>query len=256
MLMKLGIFFTIYNGTELLKGAIRNIEPYVDVILLHYQTTSNRGHKSNEFHEWCHNNESVLKNKKVHILKYKPRNDWQQTKKNERIKHNQAIDFLRKEGCSHFIMSACDHYYNPHEFKAAKEELIAIPNDITYTKMYTYYKDPSWQLTPMEDYYMPFICKLTPETKICSRFPVRVDPSCGIWPYKTYKGYDEKQLILHHYSMIRQDIRNKFKNAAASINWNADAFVNEYENYDIRVNPGVKYFQGRKIKVVPNWFKI
>ena len=33
-------------------------------------------------------------------------------------------------------------------------------------------------------------------------------------------------------------------------------FVKELENYDIEVNKGVSYFQGRKIKVVPNWFNI
>ena len=107
---------------------------------------------------------------------------------------------------------------------------------------------------------MLFICKLGTQTRIGGRFPVRVDPSCAITPYRTSKGYAEKELILHHYSMIRQDIRSKFKNAAASINWNADKFVEEYENYDIVDNPGVSYFSGdgvvRKIKVVPNWFRI
>lgn len=253
--MKLGVFFTIYNGTELLNGAIRNIEPYVDVILLHYQNTSNRGFKSNEFQEWRKDNEGNF-SKKIKVLKYKPINNWKATKLNEAIKHTKAIDFLRKEGCTHFIMAACDHYYNPHEFKAAKDNLIANPFDITYTKMYTYYKCPTWRVDPMETYYMPFICKLMPTTKIGGRFPVLVDPSCNVTPYKSYKEYDPKVLILHHYSMIRQDIRNKFKNAAASINWNADKFVEEYENYDIVENPGVSYFQGRKIKVVVNWFNI
>ena len=255
--MKLGVFYTIYNGTELLNGAIRNIEPYVDVILLHYQNTSNRGHKSKEFLEWFEANKHKL-SPKIRVLKYKPIKNWKATKQNEAIKHNIAIDFLRQEGCTHFMMSACDHYYNPHEFKAAKDNLIAKPFDVTYTKMYTYYKEPTWRVTPMENYYMPFICKLTPVTRIGGRLPVLVDPSCNITPYKSYKEYDEKELILHHYSMIRQDIRNKFINAAANINWSGkvNEFVNEYENYDIVDNPGVSYFQGRKIKVVPNWFRI
>lgn len=255
--MKLGVFFTVFNGTELLNGAIRNIEPYVDVILLHYQNTSNRGHKSDEFQKWRKENEGKF-SKKIKVLKYKPVNDWRATKQNEARKHTIAIDFLRNEGCSHFMMAACDHYYNPHEFKAAKENLIANPYDVTYTKMYTYYKDPCWRIDPMENYYMPFICKLQANTKIGGRLPVLVDPSCNVTPYKTYKEYDPKELILHHYSMIRQDIRNKFINAAANINWQGkvNEFVNEYENYDIVANPGVSYFQGRKIKVVPNWFRI
>jgi hypothetical protein len=253
--MRLGVFYTIFNGTELLNGALRNIEPYVDVILLHYQTTSNRGHKSDEFIEWYQQNKDNLSDK-ISILRYKPRNDWRATKKNERIKHNQALEFLRKQGCTHFMMSACDHYYEPDQFRNAKEYLKENDFDVTWSSMYTYYKYPTWQLTPIENYYMPFICKILPETRICSRFPVRVDPSCGIAPYRTYKGFEPNELILHHYSMIRQDIRNKFENAAASINWRADEFVNEYENYDLKENKGVSYFQGRKIKVVPNWFNV
>lgn len=256
--MRLGIFYTIFNGTELLNGAIRNILPHVDVILLHYQTTSNRGHRSNEFSEWYEKNRSILSDK-IRILKYKPRNDWQKTKMNERIKHNQALMYLRKEGCTHFMMSACDHYYNPDEFALAKEK--AKDFDVTWSGMYTYYKYPEWQLTPMENYYMPFICKLGEKTKIGSGFPVRVDPACGVTPYTTQYGFATKELILHHYSMVRTDIRNKFINAASNINYKdrVNEFVNEYENYDIEVNPGVSYFSGdciRKIKVVPNWFNI
>ncbi len=252
--MKLGVFYTVFNGTELLEGALRNILPHVDVVLLHYQNTSNRGHKSHEFREWFENRETL--SDKIHTLRYKPLTNWSQTKENETRKHNIAIDFLRSKSCTHFLMSACDHYYNPHEFEAYKEE--ASHYDITWTSMYTYYKKPTWQLTPMETYYMPFICKLYPNTKICTKFPVLVDPACGIWPYKSTRQFESNELILHHYSMVRKDIRNKFINAAANINWKdrVEKFAKEYENYDIKSNPGVSYFQGRKIKEVPNWFNI
>ena len=257
--MKLGIFYSVYNGTELLNGSIRNILPYVDVVLLHYQTTSNRGNRSNEFEEWHEKNKDTLSDK-VQILKYRPRNEWDKTKKNERIKYNIAAKHLLEQGCTHFMMAACDHYYEPEQFAWAKAQ--AKDYQVTWSKMYTYYKYPTWQLTPMENYYMPFICQLTANTKIGYGFPVRVDPANGVAPFKTYRQFEPKELILHHYSMIRQDIRNKFVNAASNINWKnkVNEFVNEYENYDIEVNKGVSYFSGdgniRKIKVVPNWFNI
>jgi hypothetical protein len=59
--------------------------------------------------------------------------------------------------------------------------------------------------------------------------------------------------------MVRENIHDKFRNAAASMRWGkrqAEGFALEYEMYDIDRNPGVSYFRGRKIKIVPNYFNI
>jgi hypothetical protein len=65
--------------------------------------------------------------------------------------------------------------------------------------------------------------------------------------------------MMHHYSMIRQDIEGKFRNAAASIRWKpeqVERFIREYNNYDLSNNEGISYFQGRRIEVVDDLFDL
>jgi uncharacterized protein YdhG (YjbR/CyaY superfamily) len=63
--------------------------------------------------------------------------------------------------------------------------------------------------------------------------------------------------MMHHYSMIRTDIKNKFRNAASSIRWSEtqkETFISEYENYSLENNHGITYFRGAKVKEVENFF--
>ena len=108
---------------------------------------------------------------------------------------------------------------------------------------------------------MPFIMKITPETRIdrVPNYPVKTDPSVQINTYEKYSVFSPDTLVMHHYSMIRADIKDKFSNAAASIRWtrnDVDTFIHEYLNYSLENNPGIKYFGGRKIKEVPNYFSL
>ena len=70
--------------------------------------------------------------------------------------------------------------------------------------------------------------------------------------------FPHHEIMLHHYSMVRKDIARKFDNAAI-FKRNEEQmkkYVEEYYSYDIKENPGVTYFGGRKIKQVPNQFDI
>jgi hypothetical protein len=57
--------------------------------------------------------------------------------------------------------------------------------------------------------------------------------------------------------MVRQDIKRKFENAASPWKSNQiDDFVADWNGYDLDKNPGIKYFQGRKVKVVRDYFNL
>ena len=108
---------------------------------------------------------------------------------------------------------------------------------------------------------MPFIIKLHTNTQVESnvKTPILVDPSVKVNTCKNWKLFSEHEIMLHHYSMIRLDIKDKFKNAAASIRWNPEQvqrFISEYENFSIEDNKPIEYFQNRKCKVVRNYFNI
>jgi len=252
--MELGICYTVYNGLELLEGSIIQIYPYVDTIVLAFQEVSNTGVYSIEPRKEVER----LKKKyeKISIVEYRA-NPTFDTKTNELNKHNLGLKCLKKTGVSHFMMSATDHYYNPVEFVKAKE--IANDYDLTLTAMYTYYKHPTWQITPIENYYMPFIMKLHNETEFKKgvwSLPYLVDPSVRINTFGKHYLFKESEIMMHHYSMIRNDIYNKFKNSASSSRWgdNAKIYLDEYLNATI--DSKIAYFKGRGLKEVEDYFKL
>lgn len=253
--MKLAAIFTVFNGTELLRGAIEQIYPYVDRILISYQNISNRGETDSSM---PHRFNDIISKGKIYTLKFEPDLN-QSTKENERRKLNAAIQDIKRNNFTHFILLACDHYYLGKEFLDAK--IKADKYDVTLTNMYTYFKNPEWQLTPIENYQMPFICRIYPNTEVSMQEykGFRTDPSVRISTRNKVYCFTESEIMLHHYSMVRNDIADKFNNAAASIIWKPEmlmTYYSEYNDYDIEKNPGVTYFKGRKIKVVPNYFKI
>lgn len=256
--MNLAACYTVFNGTELLERSIDQIESMVNHIIICYQEVSNKGN------HYSQDTKAVIRNvarmDKVTVVKYVP-DLSADTKENERRKHQLMLQTSRDLGCTHFLLAACDHFYNSYEFLQAKKMIEPYNWDVTFTAMFTYYKNPEWQLTPIEDYFMPFIMRLRPDTKISNSqdFPLRVDPSVRVNTWKNWHLFPQDKIMLHHFSMIRIDIRDKFKNAAASIRWKpeqVEAFTHEFETYDIETNPGVQYFKGRKIQLVQNYFDL
>lgn len=258
--MKLAACYTVFNGLELLKQSIEQIKNHVDEIIICYQDISNKGNKCDKVHPFIMDFARNFNGKNIHILYFKPDLPGN-TKENERKKHQKMLTTARILGCTHFFLAATDHFYKEKEFVFGKNTCQLHNYDVTFTKMFTYYKYPTWQITPIEAYCMPFIMKINPDTKIESKinYPVVVDPSVKVSPMNNFYVFEESDLMLHHYSMIRENIADKFKNAAASMRWTnglAEKFENEFLNYDYELNPGIEYFQGRKIKIVEDYFKL
>jgi hypothetical protein len=69
--------------------------------------------------------------------------------------------------------------------------------------------------------------------------------------------YTPDEVLLHHYSMIRVNIADKFRNAAASIRWKPEqvtAFIDEFEN--AKLGNSISYFKGRILVESQNLFSI
>lgn len=252
--MRLAALFTVFDGLELLGNAITSCYDHVDEIVLCYQTTSNTFKESNNAKDFC---ENFRGEPGYTVIQYKTQRVG--TKQNERNKHQLMIDTAKGLKCTHFYMSATDHFYMGNQFEYAKTVVDRIDFDVTFTNMYTYYKFPEWQITPIEDYVMPFITKLYPHTKIINstKFPLRVDPSVRVNTHDKWLLFDESEVMMHHYSMVRKNIREKLMNSASSFRYDVqEAHAREHDNYDIELNPGVSYFKGHKIQLVPNYFSI
>lgn len=254
--MKLVAIYSVFDGLELLKGAMNSIENCVDGFIISYQRTSNHGeHDENVSDE-------VMKIAKdfenIAIIEFQP--DKKITdKKNELRKHNEAIELAKALGFSHFIIGAVDHYFDENEFAKAKQK--AENYDLTLTAMFTYFKNPTWQLHPIENYLMPFICRLYKETKFVEpvwKLPYVVDPSVRINTTAKHYLFTENEIMMHHFSMVRKNIHKKIRNAAGNKRWGEkiNDYLNEVENYSLTENKGVEYFKGRTIIEVPNKFNI
>lgn len=260
--MTLSALYSVFNGTELLGKSIKQILPHAEKVIVCYQTVSNTGESDIHVFDKCV--KAILAEniplKRVIFSPFTP-NLGVNTKQNERDKHNKMLNLARLSGATHFFMSACDHFYDDKSIIYAKKYIETTKTEATFTQMYTYFKHPTWQLTPMETYLMPFICELKPETHFTRRnqIGVHVDPALYIANAETAHIFAPTDAVMHHYSMIRVDIRNKFKSAASSIRWTPEqvrTFIDEFENYDIKLNPGITYFQGRRIKQVEDWFNL
>lgn len=253
--MRLAALYNAFNGLELLEKSIEQIYDSVDEVIIAYQTIS---HKGNPKYDVLDVLRDLVPKKGITCIEYKPDLSIN-TKQNEIKKLQLRIDIAKEKGCSHFFSAAEDHFYLQHEFKRAKNFLKKYSFDVTFTRMFTYYKHPTWQLSPPEDYYMPFICKLYEDTQVINNtnYPVLVDPSIRLNRCNSFKIFDEEFIMLHHFSMVRKDIINKFTNAAASIRWNKEQvnrFINEYNN--ACVGDVISYFKGRKLIEVDNYFNL
>jgi len=252
--MKISAIYTIFNGIELLQGSIDQIKNHVDKVLIIYQDTSNRGEVNPQVRKQL----DRIKCKNLDFLFFHP-DLTKNPKENELAKHDMALQHVKKQGFTHFILLAADHYYHSHDIVIGKNVVNNMDYDVTLTQMFTYYKKPTWQITPIEEYFMPFICKIHKRTKfVKNKYEHLTDPSVRINTRERLYAFNQDEIMFHHYSMIRNSIENKLNNAAASSRWgdNAKRYLEEFRGYDLKSNPGLAYFGGRKIKVVPNHFNI
>ena len=252
--MKLASLYTVWNALELLEGSIDQIYNDTDLIVIGWQKKSHYGVFSTEVEAFCI--QLKKKYKKVKLVEFIPQRG--NAKQQERSKINQMIKFAQRESCTHFFLSATDHYYVPSQFVIAKEK--AKQYDVTASKMYTYFKDPSWRLQPIETYYMPFICKLrvnqTHSANTRGKWNVYVDPALCILPNDSFYEFKEEELMMHHYSFIRKDIEGKLRIAAAKgiFAKKIDSIIEDYKAFN--GTGKIPYYSDHTIKVVKNYFNI
>lgn len=252
--MKLAACYNAFNGTELLEGSVQQIRDQVDELIIVMNVVSNYGEAIKvEDAERIHH---VAEKHKGSLIMFSPERDMPATH-NSRVRVDKRIVEARRLKCDYFFLSAEDHYYDPEEFAKAKRYIEDHPDiDVSLTKMYTYYKKPQWQLDIIEDYFMPLFMKIGRYTKpSVSPYPYRTDPAVRIEPVERFHVFDESEIMMHHFSMVRKDMESKLRNAQAKGNWKHN-HLEQFKRYSIDSNEGIKYFKGARVKEVENRFKI
>jgi hypothetical protein len=249
--MRLAALFTVYNGLELLPKALESAKKWADEVLIFYQTTSNKGEINPYVGDFC---------EALGVKCFEFTTDFTvNTKQNERVKHSMMVKKAKELGFTHAVLMATDHFYTSEQAAWAKADVEANDWDVTATAMLTYYKHPTWRVDPLEDYFMPFVFALRPDTDIdrVPSFPWKVDPSVQVITCQRPRLYLPDEVLMHHYSMVRVDVAEKFRNAAASIRWKPEqvaSFIDEFERAELGM--AVSYFGGRVLVEAEDLFGI
>lgn len=250
--MQLAAIYNIWDGEELLAGSIACIQPYVDIIIIVYQRTSNFGEAYDPLPaiqlatKTCR-----AEGPEIILVEYIPQ-AWNGAP-NEINKRNLGLEFAREHFCTHFLHMDCDEYYQ--DFGAAKQQYIQSGAAGSVCPLYTYFKHPTWRCAEPDGYYVPFIHRLMHNsTAGVSQYPFYVDPTRRI---------NEKDVILlthhmHHFSWVRTDINRKARNSTARNNIAAGTLIADYNNPHLEQSPSGYYIKDmdRKILLVDNLFGI
>lgn len=245
--MKIGVTYNLFDGEELLEDSIRSIRDDVDYINVIYQDVSNFGVKNST------QVKDILKqlydNKMIDdVFLYNP-NLKVYANINEIKKRNIGLNKCRENNCDFVMLMDTDEFYNNKQLKNIIEYSIKNNLDAVYSKMYTYYKTKNYILDPIETYYVPVLYKIHPNTKldIHTKSPYVVDGTRKSTTIDKYKLFDENELVMHHMSYVRKDIRKKLMNSSARINFNdyISEMVDHYNNWDISKGALVDHLGGK-----------
>ncbi len=248
--MKLALIYNVWcDAIELLEGSIKQIESECDYIIINWQAVSNCGEGSEDISEQI---ERLNTNPKYILSEFTPTPSIAPGF-NERRKRQQGVNLARKTGATHYLHIDCDEYYNTWQFIKAKQAIIDGCFDSSACKLFTYFKEPTWQLTPIEPYYVPFIHSINLIST--NDYPVYCDPTRRA-KGKHFKEFTQDELMMHHYSWVRNDIGLKLRNSSASVNWAAK--MTEYFRVfnDFKFGDKMPPYEEFELKKVDNFFDI
>ena len=239
--MKLGVSYNLFDGEELLKSSILSIRDNVDFISVVFQTESNCGNSGNP--EVTKLLNDLEKERLIDLVVHYTPDLGKSPSDNEIIKRNIGLDLSREYKCTHHLSMDADEFYDKEDFEVAKIEIEAGNYNSSACRLLTYYKNNRTVLDPMEDYYVSFIYKIHKEVNY-SRipFPVLVDPTRRM-PAGKLKVYDTFDLVMHHFSYVRNNLKLKLENSSAKENWD-EQMAGKVIHYFNQWQPGMDALTG------------
>jgi len=244
---KLAAIYNAWDGIELLQYSIRSVASGVDLFIIVYQIESNFGELYNPLPE-IHETISLFPDKKFILHYYTPQVSGGAT--NEVNKRNKGLDIAKEQGATHFLHMDCDECYE--NFEKAKQEYIDSDRPGSICPILTYFKKPTLRFADFDNYYVPFIHELHPDTEAGhAHYPFYVDPT------RRVNCQDVALLTepMHHFSYIRRDINRKCRNSSARANIEKSQLLADYNNPECVPGFYVKDF-GQKLIEAENLFNI
>lgn len=263
--MKLGISYNIFDGQEMLPFAVQNLRPYAHKIFIIYQKVSNYGNTNPDLMPMIKELESRGLVDKA--FEYEPeivtddngKVKWQSGTINEIQKRQLGLDIARANGCDTYMTLDCDELYVGTQFKWAMEDFETGNYDTSFTRLLTYYKKPTLQLTPPETWYQPLFYKIKKHTKFefLDDYPVVTDRTKMVKAGHC-KVYKTDEIVQHHFAYVRNNLDSKVKNSSAQSDEKSKEAVKYHFNNWSSVNDGAIMIGMQKygLKEVENKFDI
>jgi hypothetical protein len=236
MIKKLGLIINSFDGCiDFLENMVSPIRGQVDYVACLWQKKSYWKNPIDpaDLEELHRLNKTSLVDE---LIEYIP--DFSRySREQETDKRNMGIEKMRQLGCSHVLNTDLDEFYDPEQFKYAKDLINKKGYPITYCSYINYYRDLEHYLVYPFVPYVPFIhstfFKYTYQSAGCL---LPTDPTRRIENPSQIGTYifKDKELVMNHLAWIRRDIRKKL------VNWSAkdhfppeliDKCVERWENY-------------------------
>lgn len=239
---------TVHNGNEL-----------VDGVIVIYSELSNYGERSEAPREWKDDVALYqwLADDDLHVYNREPQ--FSHPMNSETDKRNFGLQKARELGYTHFLMLDADEFYNPIDFNREKQRFIDNPNlQGLVCASQVYFKSPTLTIG-LDTTRVPFIHKITPTLKheFNKHYPmaweerqIRIDPTRSL---NINSGVEWSDIVMHHYSYIRKDLRKKVRNSTARANIERSTLIEDYKNAK---EGGYCEFYKKTLHRVPNYFNI
>lgn len=248
---KLAIIFNVWDGAELLDGAINCVKNHCELIIIIYQIISNYGEEYDPSLE-VYGAISNLNNDKIILELYRP-NMYINSTANETNKRNIGLSIAKKNNCTHFLISDVDEYYK--EFGELKEQYLLSDKEGSVLRILTYFKKPTLRFLSFDNYYVPFIHRLYENTTVGlhNRYPFYVDPTRRV-NCSDVKLIGHRGESMHHFSYVRKNIERKIRNSSAKNNIEKTNILELYNK--AAQGDFIEPFFKQHLIEVPNYFNI
>ncbi len=224
--MKLGVAYNIFDGEEMLIYSLQNLRPMVDFICVVYQTTSNFGNTNENLEPTLEKYKAMgLIDKMIEYIPEIKKDSngeikWQNGTENEFKKRNIGLNVCRVNNCDAFMTIDCDELYDTDEFEFAKKDFELGDYDTSFTQMKTYYKLPTYEVYPPEEYYCPLFYKIKKDTaftyEFANPYPVNIDPTRRV-KAGYCRIYQRDEIQMYHYAYVRHNLVSKVNNTSAQM---------------------------------------
>jgi hypothetical protein len=241
---KFGVSYSVFDGEEILESSLKSIRKQVDYINVVYQLVSWHGLPADDL--LLLKLEDLKKKGLIDEIIFFAPSLKKSPQFNENAKRNLGLKYAIKNGVNYFMTMDVDEFYFDEELAEVKKKIISENITHAYCSQVIYGYKPTQQLISKSDCHVQIFSKVDHHSVVaCNEFaPCLVDPTRMILERSGSKHLIFNSIKMHHMSLIRKNIQNKFLNTSfriigkdpvASPSFSESDFIEVKNYFNIRI---------------------